>query len=400
LELVLHVTQELLVPETRKLRVGLIGAAAKIAGPCHRHALAAIDAIELVAVCDKNSVALHQVASDLGIAKQYDDYRRLLADAEIDAVDIIAPPFVHHEIAVAAASAGKHVYCEKPMTHSLGEARQMVSAAESAGVKLAVGESYYFHAPHRLAHRLITEGKIGDIVQLRQTKDVWVFTPAEYARLEGRGHDVPWRFNSRLSGGGEFPFFMDHGSHLFASARLLAGDLEIETVSALARPFGYGPEAECRGITAVTWNYAGGVADGVWTQIETPPESGPYIGFRTEVIGTRGTLRVFGEGGGAAPDWPQVPPVTILRDGRSVDYHLDDGPDRSWVANNSYYDEAHIATLSQFATSVLEDSLLEYDGREAMKDLAATLATIRSAAEGHAVQVADMPDEWKAYCAG
>lgn len=134
------------MPETRQLRVGVIGAAAKIAGPCHQNALTPIDAIELVAVCDKNSDALHRVASDLGIAKQYDHYRRLLADDEIDAVDIIAAPFLHHENAVAAANAGKPVYCEKPMTRSLGESQQMVSAAESAGVKLAVGESYYFHA--------------------------------------------------------------------------------------------------------------------------------------------------------------------------------------------------------------------------------------------------------------
>ena len=381
----------------QKLRIGLIGAAAKIAGPCHRNALAAIDAIELVAVCDKNSNALQEIASDLGVVKQYEDYRQLLEDGEIDAVDIIAPPFVHHEIAVAAAEAGKHVYCEKPMTHSLGEARQMVEAAESAGVKLAVGESYYFHAPHRLAYRLIKQGEIGEIVQVRQTKDVWVFTAAEQARLEGRGHDVPWRFDPLLSGGGEFPFFMDHGSHLFSSARLLAGDLEIETVSALPRPFGYGPEAERRGITAVTWNYVDGVADGVWTQIETPPEAGPYVGFRTEVIGSRGTLRVFGEGGGAAPGWPRVPPVTMLRDGRSVDYGLEDGPDRSWISSNSYYDEAHASTLSRFAASVLEDVPLEYDGKQAMKDLAATLATIRSAIEGRAVEVAKMPDGWKAY---
>ena len=76
----------------QKLRIGLIGAAAKIAGPCHRNALAAIDAIELVAVCDKNSDALQQIASDLGVVKQYDDYQQLLADGEIDAVDIIAPP--------------------------------------------------------------------------------------------------------------------------------------------------------------------------------------------------------------------------------------------------------------------------------------------------------------------
>jgi predicted dehydrogenase len=135
----------------------------------------------------------------------------------------------------------------------------------------------------------------------------------------------------------------------------------------------------------------------VWTQIETPPEAGPYIGFRTEVIGSRGTLRVFGEGGGSAPGWPQVPPVAILRDGRSVDYRLEDGPDRSWVGNNSYYDEAHIATLSQFAAAVLEDSPLEYDGREALKDLAATLATIRSATEGSAIEVSRMPDDWKAH---
>ena len=115
----------------------------------------------------------------------------------------------------------------------------MIAAAESAGVQLMVGESYVFHGPHRLARRLIDRGEIGTVVQIRQTKGPWVFTEAEQRRLGGRGHDVPWRFDPEKSGGGDFPWMMDHAPHFFATARLFA-KRRIRTVSALARDHGYG----------------------------------------------------------------------------------------------------------------------------------------------------------------
>jgi len=377
-----------------KLRIAMIGAAGKVAAPCHLNALQNIDRVNLCALCDSDKDRLDVVSQQHSVKKVYTNFESVLADNEIDAVDIVVPPFLHADMAIATAQAGKHIYVEKPMSRSVGEARKMIDAADIAGVQLMVGESYYFHGAHQLAHRLIQQGEIGEILQVRQTKAPWVFTETETQRLDGRGHDVAWRFDPTLSGGGSFPWMMDHGPHLFATARLLAGKQSIDQVVALARNSGYGPEKHLRGITAVSWTYAHGAADGVWTHVENKPEGGRYIGFRTEVMGTHGTLLAFGEGGGAAPGFAQVPPVTIFKNGTTHEFELDEPSDRSWVSNNSYYDQAHTHALQHFADSILDGNPLEYDGNHGLLDITATLATIQSAIKGHAVRLEDVKDDW------
>ena len=77
-------------------------------------------------------------------ARIYKDYRDLLTDAEVEVVHICTPNVSHSEIAVAAFGAKKHVYCEKPMSHSTEEAEKMVAAWKESGIKLTVGYQYRF----------------------------------------------------------------------------------------------------------------------------------------------------------------------------------------------------------------------------------------------------------------
>lgn len=381
---------------SEKNRIALVGAAGKVAAPCHLNALAQAEPVELVALCDLDQGRLQDLAKQHSVDRVFTCYDQLLNDSGIDSVDLVVPPFLHAEMAVKAAAAGKNVYVEKPMARSVGEARSMIAAAEEANVTLMVGESYWFHGPHSLGSRLIDEGEIGEMCQVRQTKAPWLFTPEENERLKGQGHDVAWRFDPDQSGGGDFPWIMDHGPHLFATARRLSGGRQIDTVMALPRAQGYGPEAHLRGITSMSWIFSDGTVDGVWTQNETDPAAQRYVGFRTEVVGTRGTLLVFGEGGGSAPGFAQVPPVRIYRDGKVLDYDLDEGPDRSWQSNNSYYDQAHVRTLSEFGAAVLEGRAPAYSGYDGLHDLTATLAVIQSAQTGQAVQLGDVADDWRA----
>ena len=78
----------------------------------------------------------------------------------------------------------------------------MINAANAAGTRLMVGESYFFSGPHVLAADLIKQGQIGEVQQVRINKAPWIFTPEEDERLDGGGHDPPWRFDPVLSGGG------------------------------------------------------------------------------------------------------------------------------------------------------------------------------------------------------
>ena len=381
-----------------RLNVALVGAAGMVGAPAHLNALGGIPRANLCALCDTNLEQLEQVGRERGVSRLYSGLDEALADPDVDAVSLVTPPFVHAAQAFAAARAGKHVYCEKPMAPSVGDCKRMVEAARSAGVTLMVGESYVFTGSHVLARRLIDEGKIGAVAQVRETKGVWVFNPDEDRRLGGKGHDdIPWRYDPELSGGGEYPWMMDHGPHFFALARYLAQDRRVARVCALPRARGHRAAEHLRGITAVTWLYEGGEADGVWTQVETPPEATDVIGFRTEVFGTEGMIRVFGEGGGAAPGFPQPPPVTLVRKGLSRAFDPREGTDRSWLSNVAYYDRAHRNALAHFVDSVLDGTHPRYDGEDGMRDIAATLATIRSAIEGRAVSPADVPDDWTAF---
>ena len=381
-----------------QLNVALVGAAGVVGAPAHLNALRGVPRANLYALCDTNRERLRDVGRERGVSTLYTSLNETLADPDVDAVSLVTPPFVHAAQTIAAARAGKHVYCEKPMAPSVGDCRRMVEAARNAGVMLMVGESYVFTGSHVLARRLIDEGEIGDVVQVRETKGVWVFRPEEDHRLGGKGHDdIPWRHDPELSGGGEYPWMMDHGPHFFALARYLAQDRGVTRVCALPRAHGHGAARHLKGITAVTWLYEGGDADGVWTQAETPAETTDLIGFRTEVFGTKGTIRVFGEGGGAAPGFPQPSPVTLVKNGTSRAFDPEDGADRSWVSNVAYYDRAHQNALAHFVDSVLDGTLPRYDGEAGTLDIAATLATIKSAVEGRAVSPAAVPDGWTAF---
>lgn len=378
------------------LRVALIGAAGKVAAPCHLNALKASRSISLVALCDHESSTLEALGKQHGVTKRFERLDEVLADPTIDAVDIVVPPHLHAELTIASLKAGKHVYVEKPMARNLGEARAMVEAADQSGARLMVGESYFFHAPHQKARALIDSGAIGTVMQVRQTLGPWLFNESEAKRLEGRGHDIAWRFDPKLSGGGDFPWMMDHGPHLFATARLL-GRKRINTVCALARSRGFERETHLRGIASLTWLYVGGEIDGTWNYAPTSATAVRWVGFRSEVVGTEGTLHVFGEGGGSAPGYPQAKPVTLIQNGQETAFTINEGADRSWISNNSYYDQAHTHTLEHFASAILNDTDFAYTAKDGLHDLAATLATIRSAMEGRPQIVRELDDGWCAY---
>ena len=387
------------------LRIALIGAAGKVAAHCHLNALQMVERAELVALCDLNAKELDHLGAKHGVSKLYGDYQQLLEDPQIDAVDLAVPPFLHAPMTIAAANAGKHIYVEKPMARSIGEAKSMIEAADAAGVTLMVGESYFFHGAQTLASELIAAGKIGQVVHVRTTMGPNLFTEAENKRLEGRGHDAPWRQDGELTGGGEFPWMGEFAPHLFATARLFLEKRHIEKVNAMTRGRPGCDEhtatkaggSGSRWITAIGWVFEGGDADGIWNYIESGPQAVRWLGCRSEIVGTLGTIRVFGEGGGAAPGFSQVAPVTLFKGGTATDYDPNEGPDRSWRSNNSYYDLAHAHTLRNFVESVLEGTPLRYDAQDGVHDLKATLATIMSAVEERPVALSEVNDEWTAY---
>lgn len=202
----------------KQLRIGLIGSG--FMGRSHAHAFRAVDGVfdtpmspVLECLADVDDATAEAAAATLGFACSTGDWRNLIADENIDLIDITAPTKLHHPIALAAIAAGKPVYCEKPLAPDGGQALEMVKAAEAAGVATMVGFNYLKNPMVALAREIIEAGEIGQIVSFRGI----------HAEDYMSDPDAP--FTWRLDPSGGLGVVTDLGSHIISIARYLIGDI-------------------------------------------------------------------------------------------------------------------------------------------------------------------------------
>lgn len=152
-------------------------------GSFHARSLARrVPGARLAAVADPAPGAAEQLAAELGAERAYTDPAAVLADPAVAAVVIAAPARFHADLVVAAAAAGKAVFCEKPMAMSLPDADRAIDAARSAGVVLQVGFNRRFAADWQAARALLDDGALGTPRLLRSlTRDPGGFDPARVA---------------------------------------------------------------------------------------------------------------------------------------------------------------------------------------------------------------------------
>jgi myo-inositol 2-dehydrogenase/D-chiro-inositol 1-dehydrogenase len=156
--------------DQRRLRVGLIGAGT-IAFSAHLPALRKLrDSLELVAVADVREENAARAVEEFGGQAHYADYHALLARDDLDFVDICTPEFLHAEQTEAAAAAGLHVMCEKPMCSSVAEADRMIAACERAGVLLFIAHSRRSTGRYRQIRAAIERGDIGEVRYVRENE--------------------------------------------------------------------------------------------------------------------------------------------------------------------------------------------------------------------------------------
>ncbi|GMA64577.1 Gfo/Idh/MocA family oxidoreductase [Alicyclobacillus fastidiosus] len=212
----------------RKLNVGLIGGG--FMSKAHSLAYATMPmffwpapAIPVrKAVADVNLELATDARDRFGFEKAYGDWRELINDPEIDIVDIVTPNHIHAEIAIAAAQAGKHILCEKPLARTAAEARTMLEAVEQAGVTNMVAFNYRRTPAIALAKKFIEEGRIGKILNFRGTYlQDWSADP---------NSPLSWRFQKSIAGSGALG---DIAAHVIDIARYLVGDFE--SVNALVK---------------------------------------------------------------------------------------------------------------------------------------------------------------------
>jgi predicted dehydrogenase len=158
----------------------------------------------------------------LGFDEYASRWQDVIARHDIDIVDICTPNSSHAEIAIAAAKAGKHILCEKPLAMDAPEAKAMLDAVEAAGVTHMVAFNYRQTPAVILAKHLIDSGRLGEILTVRgQYMQDWSADP---------GTPLSWRFQSKLAGSGALG---DVGTHIIDMTRFLVG--EFESVNAIVR---------------------------------------------------------------------------------------------------------------------------------------------------------------------
>jgi predicted dehydrogenase len=204
----------------RQLRIGMIGY--KFMGKAHSNAYKSLPMFfphalkpEMSVLCGRNAEELQEAATRLGWQESVTDWKELVVREDVDVVDINAPSNVHKEIALAAAKAGKHLFCEKPLALSLADSREMLQAAEEAGVAHMVGFNYRFSPAVRLAKKLIESGRLGKIYHFRAwfLQD-WILDPE---------FPLVWRLQKEIAGSGSLG---DLGAHLIDLAHFLVGDVQ------------------------------------------------------------------------------------------------------------------------------------------------------------------------------
>ena len=122
---------------------------------------------KLVAMCGRNAEKVSNTALRFGYRGFYTDWKKLVRDPDVQIFDNCTPDDIHAEPTIAAAKAGKHVICEKPLAMTVKDARDVLDAVKKTGVKHMLCHNYRFMPAVRLAKTLIDEGRMGAIYQLR-----------------------------------------------------------------------------------------------------------------------------------------------------------------------------------------------------------------------------------------
>src|SRR5207248_5652486 len=151
-----------------KIAVGIIGAG-NIAGQHIPGYLQAAEHAQVTAIADVDGARASKYTAQLGSVQVFLDYRDMVASPNVDAVDICLPHHLHKDAIVAAAAAGKHILCEKPLCLTLEEAAAVTGAVATAGVTLMCAHNQLYLPAVGAARQMIREGRLGKVYAARTT---------------------------------------------------------------------------------------------------------------------------------------------------------------------------------------------------------------------------------------
>lgn len=265
-----------------EFRIGLVGCG-RISRN-HVEAIAQIDGLRIAAVCDPVAERATATAAAVGGVPAFDSLERMLAGAEVDVVTIATPSGLHARQTIAAARAGKHVVCEKPMATSLADADAMVRACDEAGVQLFVVKQNRLNPPVQLLKRAIEKGRFGRLYLANCT--------VRWTRPQSYYDQAPWRGTWEFDGGA----FMNQASHYVDLLQWLMGPPEsvVAKTATLARRI----EAEDTGAAVI--KFRSGALGVMEVTMLTYPKN---LEGSITLIGERGTAKIGGTAVNRVDHW-------------------------------------------------------------------------------------------------
>ena len=336
---------------TRNLPVGLIGAGR--IGRLHAEHLAfRIPRAELVAVADVVAEAAQACAAAFDVPTATQDHRAIVENPDIEAVVICSSTDTHSFMIEAAAAAGKHIFCEKPIDFDLARIDRALAAVDEAGVKLQIGFNRRFDPNFKRVHDLVAEGQVGEPHILRITSRDPAPPPIEYVKVSGG-------------------IFLDMTIHDFDMARYLIGS-EVEEIY-VAGGVMVDPEIGRAGdldTAVITLRFEDGVI-------------GAIDNSRQAVYGYDQRVEVFGSGGCVTAD-NDYPNTTVVSDAQRVHRDL---PLNFFMER---YVDSYIAEMEAFVECVLQDTQPPVTGIDGRLPVVMGYAARKSYEEGRPVKLTEV----------
>jgi len=334
-----------------KLNVGIIGAGR--IGKLHAENIRfAIPEVQIKAIADVQASAVRDWARTIGVEQVTADAKDILRDPSIQAVLVCSSTDTHADMVIAAAEAGKHIFCEKPIDLSVARVKRALAAVEKAGVKLQVGFNRRFDHNFRRIHDLVQAGAVGAphlvIVSSRDPAP----PPPEYVKVSGG-------------------IFMDMTIHDFDMVRYLSGSEVVEVYA--------------KGAVLVdpTIGQAGDVDTAIVTLTFANGALGVIDNSRRATYGYDQRAEVFGSKGSAACG-NDTPSTVRLSDAEGV------RGDKPLYFFLERYRQAFIDELKEFFAAVIQNKPTPVTGIDGLKPVLIGLAAKKSLAEGRPVRISEI----------
>jgi predicted dehydrogenase len=324
-----------------KVRYGLISTA-RIGFTAHVPGAKTSANSEIVAVSSRNLATAEAAAKEHGIPLAFGSYQEMIDSDEIDAVINTLPNSMHHEWSIKAAKAGKHVLCEKPLSATMAEAREMAAAAKENNVVLVEAFTPRWNKQMRTVRKLIADGAIGDVTMLEAGLSFTTANPDDI------------RLNKELAGGS----MMDAGCYAVYAVRYAMG-IEPIAASAIDRKR-TGVEVDTTFNGFLQFPGVGAVAH-VWSSVEGPSQRA------FKATGTKGIISIPNA-------FEETSPVIVTRG--------DDEEVMEMTSTNRFQ-----VQLDEFSESVLNSKPSEFPPEDALRNMASVLALYEAADAGKTVEV-------------